>query len=152
MERTSRFFRMAERPPVADWRGGNAAEDSFSRSMTSLVVAYAVDVQSNLLSGATPESAMWSEDSGRLVWSFPGTGSRILLETDSGSVLCKKVCLDGPSETKAFTHRWTPGQEGPMGWALAKLRYRSEDLELIPWDVEMPGWLCFGFRRGLFRS
>ena len=64
---------MAERPPAADWRGGKAAEDSFSRLMTSLVVAYAVEIQSNLLSDAAPESAMWSEDSERLLWSLPGT-------------------------------------------------------------------------------
>ena len=77
---------MAERPPVADWSGGKAAEDSFSRSMTNLVVAYAVDIQSNLLSGAASESAMWSEDSVRLFWSLPGT-DKFWLETISGSVL-----------------------------------------------------------------
>ena len=135
---------MAERPPAADWRGGKAAEDSFSRSMTSLVVAYAVDIQSNLVSGAAPESAMWSEDSGRLVWSFPGTGSRILLEIDSGSVLREKVCLDESSGTKSFTYRWTPDHEGPMCWALADSRNRCGDLELIPCGVVRPGWLRFG--------
>ena len=49
---------MAERPPTADLRGGKASEDSFSRLMTNLIVEYAVDFQSDLLSGAAPESAV----------------------------------------------------------------------------------------------
>ena len=76
---------MAERPPAADWRGGKAAEDSFSRSMTNLVAAYAMD-QSNLLSGAAPDSVVWPEGSGRLLRSLPGT-DKFWLETVPGSVL-----------------------------------------------------------------
>ena len=49
---------MAERPPTTDLRGGNTSEVSFTRSMANLVVAYAVDFQSNLLSGAAFESAV----------------------------------------------------------------------------------------------
>ena len=45
---------MAERPPVADLRGGKASEDSFSRLMTNLTVAYAVDFQADLFVDASP--------------------------------------------------------------------------------------------------
>ena len=43
---------MTERPPATDLRGGKTSKDSFTRSMASLVVAYAIDFQSDLLSGA----------------------------------------------------------------------------------------------------
>ena len=46
---------MAERLPATDLRGGNTSEDSLTRLMASLVVAYAVDFQSDLFSGASPE-------------------------------------------------------------------------------------------------
>jgi len=46
---------MAERPPATDLRGGNTSEDSLTRLMASLVVVYAVDFQSDLLSGAAPK-------------------------------------------------------------------------------------------------
>ena len=46
---------MAERPPATDLRGGNTSEDSFTRLMANLVVVYAVDFQSDLLSGAASE-------------------------------------------------------------------------------------------------
>ena len=49
---------MAERPPATDLRGGNASEDSFTRLMANFVVAYVVDFQSDLLSGAGFESAV----------------------------------------------------------------------------------------------
>jgi hypothetical protein len=87
---------MAKRPPATDPRGGNASEDSFARLMASLAAAYAVDFQSDLLSGAAFESTVWPEGSGRLLWSLPGM-ARARLETASGSVLHEKVCLDGSS-------------------------------------------------------
>ena len=46
--RTSQWFRIAERPPTTDLRGGKASEDSFTRLMANLVVAYAVELQFNL--------------------------------------------------------------------------------------------------------
>ena len=61
---------MAERPPTTDLRGGNASEDSLAKSMANLVVAYAVDFQSDLLSSAALGSV---GDFGRLLWSLPGT-------------------------------------------------------------------------------
>jgi hypothetical protein len=53
---------MAERPPATDLRGGKTSEDSFTRLMANLVVAYAVDFQSDLFSDATLGSAVGSED------------------------------------------------------------------------------------------
>ena len=64
---------MAERPPTTDLSGGSASEDSFTRLMANLVVAYAVDFQSDSLSGAGPGLTVWTEGSGRLLWSIPGT-------------------------------------------------------------------------------
>ena len=49
---------MAERPPRTDLRGGKTSDDSFARFMANLVVAYAVDFQSDLLSSAAPESTV----------------------------------------------------------------------------------------------
>ena len=49
---------MAERPPTTDLRGGNTSEDSFTMLMANLVVAYAVDFQSDLLPGVAVESAV----------------------------------------------------------------------------------------------
>ena len=71
---------MAERPPTTDLRGGNASEDSFTKSIANLVVAYAVDFQSDLPPGVTPVSTVSSGDFGRLPWSLSGTG-RIRFET-----------------------------------------------------------------------
>ena len=62
---------MAERPPTIDLRGGNASEDSLTKLMANLVVAYAVDFQFSLFSSAAPGSA---GGFGRLLWSLPGTG------------------------------------------------------------------------------
>ena len=65
---------MAERPPTTDFRGGNTSEDSFTRLMANLVVAYVVDFQSDLLSGAAFESAVLPAGLGGLLsWSLPGT-------------------------------------------------------------------------------
>ena len=56
------------------------------------------------------------------------------LETASGSALREKVCLDKLYGNKSFTYRPIPGYEGSGDWVLVKSRYRSEDLELTPWD------------------
>ena len=64
---------MAERPPTTDLRGGITSEDSFTRLMANLVVAYAVDFQSDELSGSTLGSMVLSEGLGRLVWSLLAT-------------------------------------------------------------------------------
>ena len=73
MHHTSQWSRMAERPPATDLRGGNKSEDSFTRLTANLVVAYAVDVLSELFSGAALESIVPSEDFERLLWSLPET-------------------------------------------------------------------------------
>ena len=105
---TSQWFNIAERPPATDLRGGNASEDSLTKSMANLVEAYAVDFQSDLFSSAAPGPV---GDFGRLLWSLPGT-DRFRLEMVSGSVLCEKVCSDGPSRMKSLTYRSTPDPEG----------------------------------------
>ena len=46
---TSQWFMIAERPPATDLRGGNTSEDSFTKSIANLVVAYVVDFQSDFL-------------------------------------------------------------------------------------------------------
>ena len=45
---------MAERPPIADLRGGKASEDSFSRLTTNLTVAYTVDFRAGFFADAAP--------------------------------------------------------------------------------------------------
>ena len=40
---TSQWFRIAERPPAMDLRGGKASEDSFTRLTANLVAEYTVD-------------------------------------------------------------------------------------------------------------
>ena len=92
---------MAERPPATDLRGGNTSEDSFTRLMANLVVAYAVDPQSDVLSGAVPGSAVRSDDFGVLSWSFPGT-ERVVFGAGSGSGT-RKRWLDEPCGIKQFT-------------------------------------------------
>ena len=92
---------MAERPPATDLRGGNTSEDSFTRLMANLVVAYAVDPQSDLFSGAAPGSAVRSDDLGVLPWSFPGA-ERVVLGAGSGSVTRKKW-LGEPPRIEWFT-------------------------------------------------
>ena len=91
-------------PPATDLSGGNTSEDSFTRLTASLVVAYAVDFQSDLLSGTAPGSTVWSNDFGVLPWSLLGTG-RIWLEAVSGSVVRKK-CLDELPRIESFTHAY----------------------------------------------
>ena len=64
---------MAERPPTTDFKGGDASEDPFTRFwMANLVVAYAVDFQSDFLSGVILESTVGPEDFGTLPWPLPG--------------------------------------------------------------------------------
>ena len=53
MSRTSQWFRIAERPPATDLRGGKASEDSFTRLMANLVVEYAVELHFDLPSDVT---------------------------------------------------------------------------------------------------
>jgi len=43
MDHTSQWFRIAERPPAMDLRGGKASADSFTILMANLVAEYAVD-------------------------------------------------------------------------------------------------------------
>jgi len=63
------------RPPATGLRGGKTSEDSFTTLMVNLVVAYAVDFQSDLFSdNAAPGSTVGFEDSGRPLWSLPATG------------------------------------------------------------------------------
>jgi len=58
MEPTSQWPRMTERPPATDLRGGNTSEDSFTRLMANLVVAYVVDFQSDFFIDTAFESAV----------------------------------------------------------------------------------------------
>ena len=51
------------RPPATDLRGGNTSEDSFTRLMANLVVAYVVDFPSDLFLDTAFLSTR-SEDSG----------------------------------------------------------------------------------------
>ena len=61
--------------------------------MASLVVAYAVDFQSDLLSGAVSVSAARPEGFGRLLPPPAGTG-RIRSELVSVSMSCEETDLD----------------------------------------------------------
>jgi len=75
-----------------------------------------------------------------------------LLEIVSGSVL-GGGCSDESPKIESFTYRLILGCEGSRDWALAKSRYRSEDLELIPCqEVVWPGQLRFGLRWDRSRS
>ena len=65
-------------------------EDSFTRLMANLVVAYAVDFQSDSISGAAVEPAVWLEGFEGPLCSLPGT-DRIWLEPVSGSASYEKV-------------------------------------------------------------
>ena len=136
---------MAERPPTTDLRGGNASEDSFTRLMASLVVAYAVDFQSDLLLGAPPVLVVRPEGFGRLLSSLPGTGG-IRPELVSGSVLCEEMGIDESTGIKLFPYRWIPDHEGSKGWGLAKSRCQPQDLEPILRDAVQPGRLHFDLR------
>ena len=69
--------------------------------MASLVVAYAVDFQSDLLSGAAPVPAASPEDFWRVLSSLSVTG-RIRSEPVSGSVLCEEMGLDESACVKLF--------------------------------------------------
>ena len=61
--RTSQCLRTAARPPATDLSGGRAPEDSFTKSMTSLVEEYAVDFQFDSFWLAVPSPKVRSEDS-----------------------------------------------------------------------------------------
>ena len=138
---------MAERPPTTDLRGGNTSEDSFTKSTASLVVAYAVDFQSNFLSGAAPVSVVWLEGFGKPLSSLPGT-SKARLELVSMSVLSEAKCLDQPVGIKLAAYHWILDHDGSKGWGLAISRFRvpTEDLEPIPRDVVRLGRFRFDLR------
>ena len=125
---------MAERPPATDLRGGKASADSFTRLMANLVVAYAVGLQSDLLTGAALGSTVWSED---FWWSpFPTLKTdRNRSERERRSVLREKVWLDRPLGAERLPYLLVLDREWPRDWALAESRYQSGDLGLIPWDA-----------------
>ena len=79
--------------------GKNASEVSFTRFMASLVVAYAVDFQSDLLTDTTFGSAASSEGIERLFWSFP-RADRVWLGTVLGSASDEKMRSDSPPGTR----------------------------------------------------
>ena len=58
--------------------------------------------------------------------------------------VARKVGLDGSAGTRSFAYRLIPDHERLRDQTLAKLRYRSEDLESIQSDVVRMGWLRFG--------
>ena len=64
----------------------------------------------------------------------------------SGSVSCKRACLDEFSGIKPSTYRLIPDHEGSRDLGLAKLGYQSEDMVSIQPDVAWPDQLRFGFR------
>jgi len=78
---TSQWFRIAERPPITDLRGGKASEDSFTRLMANLVVAYAVELQLDWFSDAALGS---TGDFGWFLWPLPGTSGVRLSEIEWG--------------------------------------------------------------------
>jgi len=147
MDHTSQCFRMAERPPATDLRGGKTSEDSFTIWMASLVAEYAVDFRLDLLLGAVPRSTVSSEDPMRFL--FPGLKTdRIRFEAVERSVLRERGWLDESSGIKSFAYCWIPGHGRSRGRTLAKLRDRSQDPELTLWDVARPGRLPLGLRWG----
>ena len=88
---------MAERPPAAALRGGSPPEVSFTKLMANLVVAYAVDFQSDFFSGAASVSVVRSEGFGGVLSSLPGTGgirSELVSGSVSGSGLREATGLD----------------------------------------------------------
>ena len=117
--------------------------------MANLVVAYAVDFQSNLLLGTAPASVVWPEGSGGLLSSFPGTG-RTRSGFASGSASCKEMGLDESAGIELFAYRWIPDPEGSKSWRPAKSRCQSEDPGLVPWGVVRVGRLRLRLRRGRY--
>jgi hypothetical protein len=124
---------MAERPPTTDLRGGKTSDDSFTILMANLVVEYAVDFQVDVFSCAAAGSTVLFEDPKSL-----GT-ERV------GSSTLREGSLGESSEMQLFPYRWISDHERSGGWALANLRDRSEDLELIPCQDVAPA------TRGLLR-
>ena len=145
MDRTSQCFRMAERPPATDLRGGKTSEDSFTIWIASLVVEYAVDFRLDLFLDVALGSAVSSEDFVRFL--FPGLKTdRIRSDAAERSVLRGRVWLDESSGIKSFAYCWVPDHERSKDWTLAKSRDRSQDLESTLWDVARPGRLPLGLR------
>ena len=98
-----------------------------------MVVAYAVDFQSDLLPGTVPVPVVGPEGFG-----------------GSGSVLLEQVDLDKPAGIKLFAYRWIPDQEGLKGRRPAKSRCQPKDPELIPRDAVRVGRLHLGLRRNWY--
>jgi len=63
-----------------------------------------------------------------------------------GVCFARRVCLDEPSTKKLFTYHWIHGHQVSRSWALARVKYQSEDLELILWDVVQLGRVRFGLQ------
>ena len=59
---TSQCLKMAVRPLTTDLSGGKMSEDSFTRSMTTLVEEYATDIQPGSFWFTAPWSEVQSED------------------------------------------------------------------------------------------
>jgi len=125
---------MAEIPPTADFRGGKASEDSFSRLMTNLTVAYAVDFQADFFADAVPGLAVSSEDFWWLLCPILRT-ERNRSEKEDRPVLHKKVWLDESPGRKPLAYLSIPDRERSRDWTLTKSGFRFEDLESIPWDA-----------------
>jgi len=69
-----------------------------------------------------------------------------------GICFARSVCLDEPSGRRSSTYRWIRGHQVSRSWALARVRYQPEDLELIPWDVVQLGRVRSGLRWDRCRS
>jgi len=54
MDHTSQCLRTTARPPATDLSGGKTSEDSFTKSMTTLVEEYMADFQLDLFWFAAP--------------------------------------------------------------------------------------------------
>jgi len=149
MDRTSQCFRMAERPPATDLRGGKTSEDSFTICIANLVVEYAVDFRLDLfLDVALGSTVVSSEDFVRFLFPVLRT-DRIRSEVAERSVLRDRARLDESSETKPFAYCWIPDHGRSRDWALAKSRNRSQDPGSILCDV---GHHPSGLRRSRRRS
>lgn len=126
-DHTSRRFRIAESPPITDLRGGKASEESFTMLMANLVVVYAVEFQLGLFSD--PTCGVSSEGFG---W----------------FTLRENARLNGSFGANSLAYHWTHDRERSRDRTVTKLMHRSQDLELIPWDVARPDQLHLGLRWG----
>ena len=151
MDRTSQCFRMAERPPATDLRGGKTSEDSFTIWIANLVVEYAVDFRLDLFLDVALGSAVSSEDFVRFLFPVLRT-DRIRSEAAERSVLRDRAWLDESSGTKLFAYCWIPDHERSRDRALANSRNRSRGPESTLCDVARPGHHPSGLRWSRHRS